>query len=140
MIGNKLGEVLDVDVPNKGVQWGRCLRVRVKINITKKLLRGKKITVENDEQRWVYFRYKRLPNFCYIYVGNLVMEKKSAKKVTHPLPIKKNHHTNMGPGLEVNHSNALLTKMYWSSSANHRNLKTTAVQRKELNPRTKQRW
>ena len=46
-----------------------------------------------------------------MYVGNLAMEKKSAKKVTHPLPINKNHHTNMGPGLEVNHSNALLTKM-----------------------------
>lgn len=42
MIGNKLGEVLDVDVPNKGVQWGRRLRVKVKIDITKKLLRGKK--------------------------------------------------------------------------------------------------
>ena len=38
----------------------------MKIDITKKLLRGKKITIENDEQYWVYFKYERLPNFYYI--------------------------------------------------------------------------
>ena len=65
MIDNKLREVLDVDVPDKGVQWGRCLKARMKIDITKKLFRGKKITVENDEQCWVYFRYERLLNFFY---------------------------------------------------------------------------
>lgn len=64
-IGSKIGEVMDVNVPDNGVQWGRCLRVRVNINITKKLVKGKKITAKDDEQRWVYFRYEQLPNFCY---------------------------------------------------------------------------
>ena len=27
IIGSKLGEVLDVDIPESGVQWGKCLRV-----------------------------------------------------------------------------------------------------------------
>jgi len=57
--------VLDVDVQDAGVQWGRCLRVRVHLSVTKKLVQGKKITVEGGESRWVNFKYERLPNFCY---------------------------------------------------------------------------
>ncbi|XP_075665851.1 uncharacterized protein At4g02000-like [Castanea sativa] len=64
-IGSKLGEVLEVDVSDSGVQWGRCLRVRVNIDVTKKLIRGKKIDVEGGESRWINFKYERLPNFCY---------------------------------------------------------------------------
>ena len=41
-IGCNLGEVMDVDVPENGVQWGRCLRVRIEINVTKKLVREKR--------------------------------------------------------------------------------------------------
>lgn len=66
MIGSTLGEVIDVDVLENGVQWGLYLRVRVKIDVMRKLVRGKKIKVENDEQRWVFFRNERLPNFCYL--------------------------------------------------------------------------
>ena len=43
-IGSSLGSVLDVVVSESGVQWGKCLRVRVHIDITKRLVRGKKIT------------------------------------------------------------------------------------------------
>lgn len=58
-------EVIEVDVAEKGVQWSKCLRMRVKVDVAKKLVRGKKITIEGDEERWVYFKYERLPNFCY---------------------------------------------------------------------------
>ena len=64
-IGSTLGEVLDVDVLDSGVHWGRCLRVRVSVDISKKLIRGKKINIEGGENRWVIFKYERLPNFCY---------------------------------------------------------------------------
>ena len=37
-IGSCLGLVLDVDVTKTGVQWGKCLRVRVKIDVTKRLV------------------------------------------------------------------------------------------------------
>ena len=50
-IGSKLGEVLEVNVSESGVQWARCLRVRVHIDVTKRLVRGKKITVEGGEGR-----------------------------------------------------------------------------------------
>ena len=64
-IGSKLGEVVEVDVTKLGVQWGKYLRVRVQLDVTKKLIRGKKIVVEGGEQRWILFKYERLPNFCY---------------------------------------------------------------------------
>lgn len=54
-----------MDVAKEGVQWGKCLRVRVKVDVTKKLVWGKKITIKGDEGRWVYFKYERLPNFYY---------------------------------------------------------------------------
>nr|POF10194.1 uncharacterized protein CFP56_14134 [Quercus suber] len=64
-IGSSLGEVMEVDVPDSGVHWGKCLRVRVRIDATKRLIRGKRITIEGGESRWVQFKYERLPNFCY---------------------------------------------------------------------------
>ena len=64
-IGSPLGEVLEVDVSDSGVHLGRCLRVHVSVDITKKLIRGKKIKIEGGENRWVIFKYERLPNFCY---------------------------------------------------------------------------
>ena len=38
-----------MDVPKKGVQWGKYLRVRVRVIATKKLIRGKKVTIEGGE-------------------------------------------------------------------------------------------
>lgn len=64
-IGSTLGEVLDIDVAEFGVQWGKYLRVRVRVDVTKKLIRGKKVAIEGDESRWVQFKYECLPNFCY---------------------------------------------------------------------------
>ena len=56
---------MEVDVTKSGVKWGKYLRVRVQLDVTKKLIRGKKIAVEGGEQRWISFKYERLPNFCY---------------------------------------------------------------------------
>ena len=39
--GASLGEVLEVDVADTGVQWGKCLWVRVSIDVSRKLIRGK---------------------------------------------------------------------------------------------------
>ena len=38
--------MLDVDVPESEVQWAKCLRVRVCIDVTKHLVRGKKISIK----------------------------------------------------------------------------------------------
>ena len=64
-IGSSLGEVMEVDVPDSGVIWGKRLRVRVRIDVTNRLIWGTKISSEGGEARWVQFKYERLPNFCY---------------------------------------------------------------------------
>ncbi|KAK7835026.1 hypothetical protein CFP56_023912 [Quercus suber] len=64
-IGASLGEVIEVDVADLGVHWRKCLRVRVKIDIARKLIRGRKIKGEDGADWWVLFKYERLPNFCY---------------------------------------------------------------------------
>lgn len=30
-------------------------------------MRGKRVTIEGGESRWINFRYERLPNLCYNY-------------------------------------------------------------------------
>lgn len=66
-IGSSLGDVMEVDVPDSRVHWGKCLRVHIWIDATKRLIRGKRITIEGGESRWVQFKYERLPNFYYRY-------------------------------------------------------------------------
>ncbi|KAK9994125.1 hypothetical protein SO802_023828 [Lithocarpus litseifolius] len=83
-IGAKLGRVLDVDVPEKGVHWGKFLRVRVQIDAMKKLVRGKRVTIEGGESRWVLFKYERLPNFCY-KCGRLDHGEKDCLEITNSI-------------------------------------------------------
>ena len=52
-IGSKLESVMEADVSDSGVQWGKYLWVRVRMDVTKKLVRGKKITIEGRECRWI---------------------------------------------------------------------------------------
>lgn len=54
-----------MDVPDSRVQWGRFSRMRVRLDVSKRLVHGKKIIVEGGECQWVNFKYKRLPNFYY---------------------------------------------------------------------------
>ena len=54
-----------VDALKSGLAWGPFFRIRVDIDITKPLMRGKMIHIEDVEEGWVYFKYERLPTFCY---------------------------------------------------------------------------
>ena len=64
-IGNKMGELIMVDAPKSGLAWGPFLRIRVNIDITKPLMRGKMIQIDDLEASWVAFKYESLPIFCY---------------------------------------------------------------------------
>lgn len=63
-MGEILGEVEEVDVDEDVVGWGPFLRVWVWIDISKPLLRGNLISIE-DSPHWIPFKYKRLPKFCF---------------------------------------------------------------------------
>ena len=64
-IANEMGELITVDAPKSGLAWGPFLRIRVIIDITKPLMRGKMIQIENLDAGWVVFKYEKLPIFCY---------------------------------------------------------------------------
>jgi len=47
------------------MESGSFMRVRVTINITLPLYRGRIICLEEGLEDWVAFKYERLPNICY---------------------------------------------------------------------------
>ena len=54
-IANNIGRLVEVDVPNNGIGWGRFLRLWVEIDITKPLLRGKILEEDEGKPSWVDF-------------------------------------------------------------------------------------
>jgi len=65
-IGGTIGRVEEVDVIGEGLGWGRCLRIRVYLDITKPLERGRALSL-NGKMVWVNFIYEKLPHFCFNY-------------------------------------------------------------------------
>jgi hypothetical protein len=63
-IGASLGQLMDVDVAGDGAGWGRCLRIRVTLDLTKPLDRGRALNL-GGKTSWVEFRYEKLPLFCF---------------------------------------------------------------------------
>jgi hypothetical protein len=64
-VGNAIGLVKEVDVPESGVGWGPWLWVRIKLDITKPFPRGRLITFKSLGQMWVDFKYERMPWICF---------------------------------------------------------------------------
>lgn len=64
-IDNALGHAEEVSIEVREVEWGKFMRLRVKLDITKPLLRKKKICIGDLESVWVRISYERLPYFCF---------------------------------------------------------------------------
>ena len=54
---------------------GGFIRVRVSIDISQPLCRGRLITLDDGKEHWVAFKYERLPNLCY-WCGRLTHDDK----------------------------------------------------------------
>ena len=65
LIGNAMGGHIETEVTEDGVGWGKYLRVKTRIDISKPLLRKKRIAFEGRDPLWVSFKYERLPLFCH---------------------------------------------------------------------------
>jgi hypothetical protein len=63
-IGGTLGKVEEVDISGEGPGRGSSLRIKVQIDITKPLERGRALWL-NGKMVWVNFRYEKLPHFCF---------------------------------------------------------------------------
>lgn len=63
-IGESLGKLEGIDVAKDGAGWGKCLRIRVRIDVTKPLERGRELLV-GGRSIWVFFKYEKLSQFYY---------------------------------------------------------------------------
>jgi hypothetical protein len=63
-MGKSLGELIEVDVAGDGMGWGSYLRLRVNIDLTKPLDRGRALNLAGKTS-WVEFKYEKLPLFCF---------------------------------------------------------------------------
>ena len=69
----KICEVIgDVSRPKdpKDAYGGSFLRLKISIDLSLPLCHGHLVTLDNDKQVWVSFKYERLPNLCY-WCGHL---------------------------------------------------------------------
>jgi hypothetical protein len=89
-IGESIGRVEEVDVTGEGIGWGRCLRIRVQVDITKPLERGRALEL-NGKMVWANFRYEKLPHLCFncgriFHKHSQCNENKNPKQGTEPSP------------------------------------------------------
>ena len=63
-IGETLG-VVAIPKDRSEMRGGNFMRVRVVIDITKALCRGRHVSWSLESEGWVSFKYERLPNLCY---------------------------------------------------------------------------
>ena len=66
-VGNRLGDVEEVEKRKGKDDVNFFLRVRVALPITKPIRRGGFIAGSDGEHHWVQFKYERLPLFCHFY-------------------------------------------------------------------------
>ncbi len=59
-----MGLVEEVETEEDGIGWGEYLRVRIHLNISNTLVRGRVLKI-NGEATWIAFQYERLPNFYF---------------------------------------------------------------------------
>ena len=64
-LGTAMGEVEHVAESEEERGCEGCMRIRVKIDISKPLCRGRKARLASGRETWISFKYERLPIFCY---------------------------------------------------------------------------
>ena len=64
-LGSSLGKIDRVFEGEANAKGGMAMRIRVSMDVTKPLCRGRKTCLEKGREVWISFKYERLPNFCY---------------------------------------------------------------------------
>ena len=73
-LGATLGKVIK-PADNSELQGGNFVRVRVVVDTSKPLSRGRHVSWDKDKDGWVSYQYERLPNLCY-WCGSLTHDDK----------------------------------------------------------------
>ncbi|KAL5823058.1 hypothetical protein ACOSQ4_020958 [Xanthoceras sorbifolium] len=75
-LGGMVGIVKEVDTGESGKCASSFIRARVLVDVSKPLIRGLTVKLEDDSCCSVVVCYERLPNFCYFCgrIGHLILE------------------------------------------------------------------
>ena len=66
-IGEEVGEFVEMEKEDDGSAVGRFMRIKVRIDIRKPLMRGVTLNIaESNKDLWCPLVYEYLPDFCYI--------------------------------------------------------------------------
>ena len=65
ILGSSLGKIAHITGSTTAADGGQAMHIRVSIDTTKPLCKGRKAMLEKGRETWISFRYERLPNFCY---------------------------------------------------------------------------
>ena len=57
--------IVDRNSSDVEVDRGSFIRVRVRVDISLPLCKGRVLSIEDGEEHWVTFKYEHLPNICY---------------------------------------------------------------------------
>jgi hypothetical protein len=67
VIGNEVGEFLELDVSEGESMVGNSLRIKIRLDIREPLMRGVTIRVGKEKkEKWCPISYEHLPDFCYV--------------------------------------------------------------------------
>lgn len=73
-IDKTIGKVGEVDVDEEDVGWGQSLRIKVRIDLTKPVARGRTITIKGTKY-WIPVKYEKMPR-VYFKCGCIVYDQK----------------------------------------------------------------
>lgn len=65
LLGNTIGRFVEWDKGPGDVVWGSYMRIRVEIDVSQPLMRGLMLSVEGRSEKWVSFKFEKLPYYCY---------------------------------------------------------------------------
>jgi hypothetical protein len=63
-IGASVGVMEEVDVHDTELGWGEYLKVKIRVDLTTPLARGRMLHVAG-RSIWIAFKYEKLPKFCF---------------------------------------------------------------------------
>lgn len=63
-IGGMIGNVVDIDVQEDGLAWGRYLRVNIECDLKKSIVRGRTMDI-GGKRLWVPLQYEKLSKICF---------------------------------------------------------------------------
>ena len=82
VIGETLGIFISFEDTSEMIS-GNFMHVRVAIDITLLLCKGRKVAFDDGSAGWIAFKYERFPNICY-WRGQVSHNDKCKHSILHP--------------------------------------------------------